>query len=285
MHVGILGPLTVRLNGQSIVPTAGKPRQLLALLAIRAERVVTVPTLMEEIWGDAIPKSAATTLQTYILHLRRKVTAALRAGQPGGGLGQGGCAKEVLATCFGGYRLALRPDHSDLREFQSLAARGAVALETGDAGAASVLLSQALGLWRGTALVDVPVGRVLGVEVLGMEEQHTRVLEQRIEADLLLGRHASLLAELRVLVARHPMNENLAAQLMTALYRSGGTWRALEVFQELRRTLIEELGVEPSYRLQRLHQAVLSGEPELEPAGGAGRDARYDGLRLTRSVG
>ncbi|AJF66144.1 AfsR/SARP family transcriptional regulator [Streptomyces vietnamensis] len=264
MDVGILGPLTVRLNGQSIVPSAGKPRQLLALLAIRAERVVTVPTLMEEIWGDAIPKSAATTLQTYILHLRRKVTAALRADGPGCGPGRDGDAKEVLTTCFGGYRLAVRPEDSDLREFQSLAVRGSTALEAGDPRAASVTLERALGLWRGPALVDVPVGRVLGVEVLGMEEQRTRVLEQRIEADLLLGRHASLLAELRMLVARHPMNENLAAQLMTALYRSGGVWRALEVFQELRRTLIEELGVEPSHRLQRLHQAVLSGEPGLE---------------------
>ncbi|WP_137988230.1 AfsR/SARP family transcriptional regulator [Streptomyces vilmorinianum] len=273
MDVGILGPLAVRLNGQSIVPSAGKPRQLLALLAIRAERVVTVPTLMEEIWGDAIPKSAATTLQTYILHLRRKVTAALR----------GGDAKEVLTTCFGGYRLAVRPEDSDLREFQSLASRGSVALEAGDARAASVTLERALGLWRGPALVDVPVGRVLGVEVLGMEEQRTRVLEQRIEADLLLGRHASLLAELRMLVARHPMNENLAAQLMTALYRSGGVWRALEVFQELRRTLIEELGVEPSHRLQRLHQAVLSGEPELDLD--LELETRYAGLRLMRAGG
>ncbi|MBT2438947.1 AfsR/SARP family transcriptional regulator [Streptomyces sp. ISL-36] len=277
MDVGILGPLAVRLNGQSIVPSAGKPRQLLALLAIRAERVVTVPTLMEEIWGDAIPKSAATTLQTYILHLRRKVTAALRAGRPGAAPDLGGDAKAVLTTCFGGYRLAVRPEDSDLREFQSLAARGSVALEAGDARAASAMLERALGLWRGTALVDVPVGRVLGVEVLGMEEQRTRVLEQRIEADLLLGRHASLLAELRMLVARHPMNENLAAQLMTALYRSGGVWRALEVFQELRRTLIEELGVEPSHRLQRLHRAVLSGEPELEP--------RHAGLELLRAGG
>ncbi|MGQ4730250.1 AfsR/SARP family transcriptional regulator [Streptomyces sp. Ju416(a)] len=265
MDIGILGPLTVRLNGQSIVPSAGKPRQLLALLAIRAERVVTVPTLMEEIWGDAIPKSAATTLQTYILHLRRKVTSALRTGPAGGGSEQAGDAKDLLTTCFGGYRLSVRPEESDMREFQSLAARGSVALETGDAHAASVMLERALGLWRGPALVDVPVGLVLGVEVLGLDEQRTRVLEQRIEADLLLGRHASLLAELRMLVARHPMNENLAAQLMTALYRSGDVWRALEVFQQLRRTLIEELGVEPSQRLQRLHRAVLSGEPELEP--------------------
>ncbi|WP_018547644.1 AfsR/SARP family transcriptional regulator [Streptomyces sp. LaPpAH-108] len=274
MDVGILGPLQVRLNGQSIVPSAGKPRQLLALLAIRAERVVTVPTLMEEIWGEAIPKSAATTLQTYILHLRRQMTTALRAGHTGTAQAPGLNAKDVLTTCFGGYRLAVRPENNDLREFQSFAARGSAALETGDAQAASLLLERALGLWRGTALVDVPVGRVLAVEVLGMEEQRTRALEQRIEADLLLGRHASLLAELRMLVARHPMNENLAAQLMTALYRSGGAWRALEAYQELRGTLIEELGVEPSPRLQRLHRAILAGEPELELTAEPGQAGR-----------
>lgn len=229
--------------------------------------MVPVPTLMEEVWGDAIPKSAATTLQTYILHLRRKVSAALRAQQLRTGTGAIDDAKDVLATCYGGYRLAFRPQASDLREFQSLAARGSAAMESGDAHTASTLFDRALRLWRGPALVDVPTGRVLGVEVMGLEEQRTRVLEQRIEADLLLGRHASLLAELRMLVAQHPMNENLAAQLMTALYRSGGTWRALEVFQDLRRTLIDELGVEPSQRLQRLHQSVLSGELEPHVAG------------------
>ncbi|WP_280886128.1 AfsR/SARP family transcriptional regulator [Streptomyces sp. LBL] len=250
------------MNGQSIVPSAAKPRQLLALLAIRAESVVTVPTLMDEVWGDAIPKSSATTLQTYILHLRRMIRTALRETQEGVGPEQGGEAKEILATCLGGYRLAACPRNSDVSEFQSLASRGSHALETGDARTASAVLGRALALWHGPALVDVPVGRVLSVEVLGLEEQRTRVLEQRIEADLQLGRHASLLAELRMLVARHPMNENLAGQLMRALYWSGGAWRAFETYQLLRRTLVEELGVEPSRRLQRLHQEMLCGGPE-----------------------
>lgn len=117
MDVRILGPFTVRLDGKSIVPSAAKPRQILALLVLRAEQVVTVPTLMEEIWGDQIPRSAATTLQTYILHLRRQVRAALRAEE-------GIDAKDVIATSLGGYRLAVRPCSSDVREFQTLSTRG-----------------------------------------------------------------------------------------------------------------------------------------------------------------
>lgn len=256
MDVRKLGPFTVRLDGKSIVPSAAKPRQILALLVLRAEQVVTVPTLMEEIWGDQIPRSAATTLQTYILHLRRQVRAALRAEE-------GIDAKDVIATSLGGYRLAVRPCSSDVREFQTLSTRGLKALEANDPHTASALLRKALDLWRGQALVDVPTGRVLSVDLLGLEEQRIRVLEQRIEADLMLGRHAALLAELRMLVAKYPMNENLTAQLMTAFYRSGALWRALNAFQTLRKTLIDELGVEPSSRIQRLHQAMLSGEPTL----------------------
>jgi DNA-binding SARP family transcriptional activator len=257
MEIEILGSLIVRENGTSIVPSAGKPRQILALLALRANRVVPVPVLLEEVWGDAAPRSAATTLQTYILQLRRKIAGTL----PSGG---NRYAKDVLATAFGGYQLAMTSQHCDLWEFERLADQGAVALARGDALAASAVLCRALRLWRGPALTDVPVGRVLDMEILGMEEARMRALDLRIEADLKLGRHAGLIGELRMLMAGHPLNENLCAQLMVALYRSGQAWRALQQFQELRGTLVAELGVEPSPRLQRLHQAVLSGDPRLE---------------------
>ncbi|MFI9364416.1 BTAD domain-containing putative transcriptional regulator [Kitasatospora sp. NPDC053057] len=257
MDIEVLGQFSIREHGRSMVPSAGKPRQVLALLALRAGRIVPVPTLMEEVWGHHIPRSAATTLQTYILQLRRKITAALPASAHRS-------AKEVLVTCFGGYQLAVRPDSCDLAEFERLAALGNTELDGGDPRVASVQLGRALALWRGPALVDVPIGRVLETEVLGMEETRMQVLEKRIEADLLLGRHQMLLGELRMLVAQHPMNENLCALLMTALYRSGSPWRALDAFRALRRTLIDELGVEPSGRLQRLHQAVLAGDPALE---------------------
>ncbi|WP_395365347.1 BTAD domain-containing putative transcriptional regulator [Streptomyces sp. YH02] len=257
MDIEILGPLDVRMSGESIVPTAGKPRQILTLLALRAGSVVPVATLMDEVWGDAIPRSANTTLQTYILQVRRRIARAL-------GPDAAASAKDVLATSFGGYRLTARPVHCDMIDFHELVARGDTQLAEGDARAASTSLRQALALWRGPALVDVPMGRVLATEVLGMDEARTRAQELRIEADLRLGRHTALVGELRMLVSQQPLHENLRGQLMLALYRSGHAWRALEAYQHLRETLVDELGVDPSPRLQKLHQAVLAGDPRLE---------------------
>lgn len=251
MEIEVLGPLDIRLDGTSIVPSAGKPRQILALLALRAGRIVTVPVLMEEIWGDRIPRSAQTTLQTYILQLRRRISAARPdVRRP---------AKDVLSTRFGGYQLSEPVHSSDVGTFQRLTAEGGAALERGEAGRAAEVLGRALGLWHGSALIDVPTGHVLNTEILGIEEGRARALELRIEADLRLGRHAELLGELRMLVARHPLHESFHAQLMIALCRSGHTWRALEVYQQLRSTLVGELGVEPSDRIQRLHRQVLGG--------------------------
>lgn len=256
MEIDVLGSVSVRWQGKSIVPTAGKPRQLLLLLALHCGSVVPVSTLMEELWGDAIPRSGSTTLQTYVLQLRRLITESLPPDSPH-------TAKELLATHFNGYQLTVEPSWFDLRVFERMAARGDAALEAGDAEGASRYLSQALDLWRGPALMDVPAGRVLAMEVIGMEEARMRVHEQRIIADLSLGKHGMLIPELCMLVAQHPMNENFSGLLMIAFQRSGASWRALQVFQQLRKTLIEELGVEPSGRLQRLHQAVLCNAPNL----------------------
>ncbi|MFD5405428.1 AfsR/SARP family transcriptional regulator [Streptomyces griseorubiginosus] len=259
MEIKVLGPLEVRENGVSVAPSASKPRQVLALLALRAGHVVPVPTLMDEIWGDRIPQSAVTTLQTYILQLRRKLSAAHAD------TGSGRSSKEILATAYGGYLLTREGTDSDAAEFERLAARGSAALEQGDARAAATLLARALGLWRGPALVDVQPGNILGLELQGLEEARMQALSQRIEADLRLGRHAVLLRELRVLVAQHPLQETLCGQFMLALYRSGSAWRALEAYQRLRRTLSDELGIEPSPQLKRLHQAMLTGDPALTP--------------------
>jgi len=263
VEIAVLGGFSVRENDISIVPSAGKPRQVLAVLALRAGEVVRVPTLMEEIWEDHLPRSALTTLQTYILQLRRHISRAL----PESGADT---PKSVLSTAFGGYRLR-PPVAYDLAEFQRFAALGSDALAAGDAGSASAHLDHALSLWRGPALADVPVGGVLSVELLGMEEARRRALEQRIEADLLLGRETALVGELRMLAAQNPLHENVCALLMIALCRAGSPWRALEAFRQLRASLNEELGVEPSPRLQRLHQAVLSGDPALEAPGGDAR--------------
>ncbi|MEV7194336.1 AfsR/SARP family transcriptional regulator [Streptomyces sp. NPDC093510] len=250
MEIEILGPLNVRIADRSIVPRAGKPRQLLALLALRSGHIVPIPTLMEELWGEHIPRSAQTTLQTYVLQLRRLIKTALPADSP--------CTpKDVLITRFGSYQLNSEPGLCDATLFQQKATAGTRAFEQGAAAEASALLGDALSLWRGPALADVPAGRILEIEMLAMDEARTRAQELRLEADLQLGRHGEILGELMILAAHHPLNENICVLLMTALHRSGHTWRALEAYQQQRATLARELGVAPSSRLQRLRQEIL----------------------------
>ncbi|MDT0378451.1 AfsR/SARP family transcriptional regulator [Streptomyces sp. DSM 42041] len=257
MDVGVLGSFEASENGVSLLPTAGKPRQLLALMALHAGQVVQVPTLMDELWGMDPPRSAQTTLQTYILQLRRRIAGVLPAGGPR-------TPKDVLATRYGGYLLDISPEDVDVHTYERQAAAGRRALHLGDLETASRLLRSALGTWRGRPLADVQAGMRLSVEVTRLEESRLCTVETRVEADLALGRHHALLSELAVLTARHPLHENLCGQHMVALYRSGQQWRALEAFARLRGTLVEELGVEPSQRLQALQRAVLCSDPELD---------------------
>ncbi|HEY0640184.1 MAG TPA: AfsR/SARP family transcriptional regulator [Pseudonocardiaceae bacterium] len=256
MDIKVLGPLEARHNGRSITPSAHKPRQILALLALQAGHVVTVPALIEELWGMQPPRSALTTLQTYILQLRRRIGAALPP--------DGSDPKDVLVTSYGGYMLDIDPAQVDVQEYERLVSAGTRAVEVGDEVSGSRLLRSALGLWRGQMLVDVHIGLRLAVELTRLEESRLGVLEACIDVDLRLGRHHALLSELAVLTARHPMHENLCAQYMIALHRSGRPWRALDVFKNLRSTLVEELGVEPSARLQQLQRAILNSEPSLD---------------------
>jgi len=258
MKVKVLGPLEAHENGTSVVPTAGKLRQVLALLALEAGQVVTVPALIEELWGTQPPRSALTTLQTYILHLRRLIDAALATSESG-------AAKDLLVTRCGGYLLDVQ-DGVDVHSYERLAAAGARAAEAGDYESASRLLRSALAVWRGPALVDVQAGLRLGIEVIRLEESRLGVLELCLDTDLRLGRHYLLLSELAKLTASYPMHENLCAQFMVALYRSGQQWRALDVYTRLRDTLVGELGVEPSARLQHLHRAILRSDLELSEA-------------------
>ncbi|MEU6714045.1 AfsR/SARP family transcriptional regulator [Nonomuraea sp. NPDC046802] len=241
-----------------MVPSASKPRQVFALLALRGDRVVQAGTLMEELWGDDIPRSASTTLQTYVLHIRYKIAEALPPGS-------GRSPKELLATCFGGYLLKLGAGRFDLREFEEQATAGGIAYESGDLQAATAIFDRALSLWDGGALVDLPHGRILKRDVVSMEHLRMSVLEQRLDACLRLGRHAASLPELSALVDEHDLHEGFRAQFMLALYRTGNVGRALEEFHRLRAKLVAELGIEPSARLRRLHQAILSGDPMPEP--------------------
>jgi DNA-binding SARP family transcriptional activator len=253
----MLGPLSAHLNHHPVVPSAPKQRQILVLLALNAGRVVTTQMLVEELWGDKPPRSFASTLQTYIFQLRAKLAKAS---------GDNDWARRLLDTRHSGYQMAAQLCQTDVAEFGHLARAGRRAAEMGDPAATSKLLGGALALWQGPVLVDVPVGRILGAEVASLEETRLGVLERRIEADLALRRHADLLGELTMLVARNPMNENFCALLMTALYRSGHAGRALEAFRRIRTVLRDELGVEPGPRLQRLHRTILAGDSDSEPA-------------------
>ncbi|GAB2721754.1 AfsR/SARP family transcriptional regulator [Kitasatospora kifunensis] len=255
--IRLLGPLRATISDVDVLPAAAKPRQVLALLAVRAGQIVTVAALTEELWGERPPRSAVTTLQTYVLQLRRRIATAL-GGQ------SGAAAKELLATVHGGYRLLVPAEEVDLHRARTLIERGRRALAVGEDQAGGRLLHQALALWDGPMLVDVPKGRQLGIECLSLAEVRLGALELRIEADLRLGRHAELLAELTVLTAEQPLHEVLHAQHMLALHRSGRSVAALEVFRRLRARLVGETGLEPSSRVQRLHQAILAGHPGLE---------------------
>ncbi len=264
MQIRLLGSLHAELNGVPILPTAGKPRQILALLAIHANQVVPVSSLMEEIWGADPPRSALTTLQTYILQLRRCLNAALGGSESGG-------SKELLLTRHGGYLLQAPPGSIDVHEYDRLAAQGQRAFDRGEDESAAKLFREALDLWRGPALVDVRTGPLLEIETMCLEESRLGVLERRIDVELRLRHHGDLLRELTELTARHPLHEGLHAQSMVAYYRAGRPSAALDVFKSLRTSLVNELGMEPSQRLQRLQRAVLAGDLALETDGVSGR--------------
>ncbi|MEU6106429.1 AfsR/SARP family transcriptional regulator [Streptomyces flaveolus] len=265
MDIDVLGALDVRENGVSVAPTAPKPRQVLALLALHADRVVPVGALIEELWPNTPPRSARTTLQTYVLQLRDLIAAALG---PAGQDGRPGhrTPKDLLATTPGGYLLARAGGTSDVRDFERLAGQGYRAMDAGDFAGASRTLGAALDLWTGDAFADVPAGPQLTMEAKRLGESRLCALDQRIEADLRLGRHREVLAELTVLTSRHPAHENLHAQFMLALHHSGRRGEALAAYQRLHTTLGRDLGMEPSPRLRRLRQLVLTAAAESMPA-------------------
>ncbi|MFI1568927.1 BTAD domain-containing putative transcriptional regulator [Streptomyces sp. NPDC020490] len=269
MRIQLLGPLNAEVKGGSIVPTAGKPRQILALLALYPGRVVPISTLMEELWASTPPQSALTTLQTYILQLRRRIGAAM-------GTGSSHAVKDVLATRHGGYLLQIPGERVDVHEYEKLVREGQEAFGAGDNQVSADRFRAALDLWRGQTLVDIKLGPVLEIEAMRLEESRLVTVERRIDADLRLGRHTEVIAELRELTARHPRHEGLHSQVMVALYRSGRQSAALDVYRGLRARLIEELGVEPSPQLQRLHQAMLSVDPMLNVLAGPRRTSTFD---------
>lgn len=257
MEITLLGPLAARIGHHSVVPSAAKQSQILAVLALNAGRIVSISALVEELWGDCPPRSYLPTLQSYVCHLRQLIDAALdQVGDRS--------ARDIVTTQHDGYLLAAQSCEVDVLRFKQLSKMAHAAFYSGDHAEASMLFAQALMLWRGRALEGLRMGDVLKLEALSLENMRLGVLERRIETELRLGRHTEVLGELVLLVGQNPMHENFCASYMTALYQSGLTTRALIEFQRMRSALVE-LGLEPSSRLQQLQGAILNGDRFLFP--------------------
>ncbi|MGI3203479.1 AfsR/SARP family transcriptional regulator [Streptomyces sp. GLT-R25] len=251
MRFRVLGPVCLEPR----TPSAPKQRAVLATLLVRAGAVVPAGALFDELWPDGPPRTAATTLQVYVSHLRKALT-------------QGGHGRGPLETRPPGYLLRVEPGELDLRRFEELLSRGRAAFGACDFAAASRELTEALALWSGPALSGVPQGEVLTAAAVRLDELRFEALELRIEADLRLGRHHEVTGELMELARAHPLREQLHCQLMEALRRAGRTTDALRAYRAVHRSLHEELGVTPGPALVRLHARVLSSHAS-EPGSGA----------------
>jgi len=241
----ILGPLEVVEHDQLLALGGPKQRALLAILLLHRGKVVSTDRLSDELWGERPPASAAKTVQAYVSNLRRA-------------LGDG-----LLITRGHGYLLQTAPDQLDVDRFEALVDAGRTALGEGNARRASERLREALVLWRGPPLADFAYEPFAQAEAARLEEERLAALEDRIDADLTLGRHAALVGELESLVREHPLRERLQGQLMLALYRSGRQADALERYQQARSKLTDELGIEPGRDLQELERRILNHDPEL----------------------
>jgi DNA-binding SARP family transcriptional activator len=248
----VLGPLQVAANDTSLPLGGAKQRAVLAVLLLHANEVVPADRLIDQLWGESPPESAANMLQGYVSHLRKTL-------EPGRARGE----HELLVSRPPGYVLRIGRDQLDAARFRRLKDEGERLLDEGDPRAAAERFRAALALWRGPALADVAYESFAQPGIARLEEARLVALEERIDAELALGRHDALVAELRGLVAEHPLRERLQAQLMVALYRCGRQAEALEVYREGRQALDEELGIEPGPALRALEQAILRQDPEL----------------------
>ncbi|MFN2606788.1 MAG: BTAD domain-containing putative transcriptional regulator [Acidimicrobiales bacterium] len=258
LQVRILGPLEVTMDGAIVALGGPKRRAALAVLAVRANRVVPEDVLAEAVWGLRPPPSARNTLQGYVSNLRR----LLEPDRPPHG------ASRILPASDAGYALRVDPDRIDAVRFERLVADGRDALARGAPAAAAAALDEARALWRSDGLEAFASDPMAGAETARLEELHLGALEDWFEAGLRLGRHARLIGELQRLVTLHPLRERMWGQLMVALYRAGRQGESLRSYQRARRLLAEELGVDPCLDLQRLESAVLVQDPSLDLHGG-----------------
>lgn len=243
----VLGPLEILVEGQRVEVRGGKQRELLAILLLHANEVVSSDRLIEELWRDAPPPSALKTLQALVSRLRSDL----------------GSASGALETHGYGYRLRVEPERLDADAFRAGVEEGRRTLARGDAEAAAERLCAALALWRGPALAEFRYENFAQAEIARLEELRLAAQEERIAADLELGRHEELVVELEELVAQHPLRERLRGQLMLALYQSGRQAEALATYDDGRRALAEEVGLEPGPALQQLQRQILDHDPSL----------------------
>jgi YVTN family beta-propeller protein len=248
MDFRILGPLEVLDEKRMLDVGGGKQRSVLALLLLHANEIVSSDQLIDELWPDQQPPSAAKIVQAHVSRLRKALDGA----------GEG-----ILLTRGHGYLLRVERGQLDLDRFRRLLDAGREALAAGDPDRAAKTLRDALALWRGPPLVEFAYDSFAQGEIARLEELHLAALEELIEADLALGRHNHVVQELAQLVRRHPLRERLRGQLMLALYRAGRQAEALEVYRDARRTLADELGLEPSPTLQQLERAILAHDEVL----------------------
>lgn len=255
----ILGPLEVVGDGGSVQLGGPKQRATLAILLLRANRVVSVDQLADNLYSGAPPVTAVTQVQRQVAALRKALGV-----------------ESAIETRAPGYLIHAPPDCLDLARFEQRAGEGGQALARGDAREAADLLRAALGLWRGAPLADLAFESFAQVAIGRLEEIRLAALEQRIEAELALGRHGELIGELTALVAEYPLREGLSAQLMLALYRSGRQAESLGTYRRTREALVEQFGIEPSPALRGLERAILTQDASLDaeqPSGGRARPA------------
>lgn len=244
----ILGPFEVVEKHRRIGLGGPRQRAVLAILLVHRGEPMSTDRLVHELWGEEAPASAVKTLQGYISHLRKAV------------------GREVLVSRAGGYVLAVAAERVDAERFGALVSDARRARATGDVAGARRWLDEALALWRGEPLADFAFEPFARTEIVRLEEMRLGALEDRIDADLALGRHRAVASELEGLVARHPNRERLLGQLMLTLYLNGRHAEALEAFRRGRETLHEELGLDPGPELRDLEQRILDHDPSLTAA-------------------
>lgn len=249
MRFGILGPLEVTAGDRIVHVAAGRQRTALVVLLLSRNSVVSTERLIEVLWPTGPPASAAKIVQNYVLRLRQA-------------LGTDGAGR--ISTVPGGYAIRVEAGELDSEEFNQLVRAGSAALDGGDALAAREQLAAALHLWRGLALADVRYEEFAQSEVERLDELQLAAREQLTQAELALGRHLTVVADLEALVREHPFREELRRLLVLALYRSGRQADALAAYRESEQLLRSELGLEPSSALRQLERAILGQDPALD---------------------